>query len=205
MPPGGSGFRRESPFRGSVEGEGRACGGRGFEGRSPCRGRLACPGRERFSKGIALSRGSGRRRSRLRRELGIRKVPGDGGVGARKLPECLPGRCWCRGAVAETGSFVRGRLYAESRLPSPDISRRGMSWKICRFSAVRPEPRSAQEPPELALFRRLFRSSSSVDHQMTPALFVPLFRACALSRHSLADWLSGTPSAALRPKASRSC
>ena len=77
-----------------------------------------------------------------------------------------------------------------------------MSWIFCRKSAARPEPRSALEPPGLAPFRRLFRFSASVDHQMTPALFRPLFRACALSRPSLADWLSGTPSAALRPKAS---
>ena len=77
-----------------------------------------------------------------------------------------------------------------------------MSWIFCRKSAPRPEPRFAQEPPGLAPFSRLFRFSASVDHQMTPALFRPLFRAVALSRPSLADWLSGTPSAALRPKAS---
>ena len=40
------------------------------------------------------------------------------------------------------------------------------------------------------------------DHQMTPPWFRPLFRAYALSRPSLAERLSGTPSAALRPKAS---
>ena len=56
--------------------------------------------------------------------------------------------------------------------------------------------------PSLRLFWRLFRSSASVDHQMTPALFRPLFRAYALSRPSLADWLSGIASRALRPKAS---
>jgi len=78
-----------------------------------------------------------------------------------------------------------------------------MSWKICRFSAPRPEPRSAQEPPGHSPFRRLFRFSASVDHQMTPALFAGAFRAVALSPRSLADRLSGTPSAALRPKASR--
>ena len=77
-----------------------------------------------------------------------------------------------------------------------------MCWKICRFSAARPEPRSTQEPPGLAPFWRLFRFSASVDHQMTPALFRPLFRAYALSRPSLADWLSGIASRALRPKAS---
>ena len=54
----------------------------------------------------------------------------------------------------------------------------------------------------LRLFRRLFRSSASDDHQMTPTWFRPLLRACALSRPSLAERLSGTPSAALRPKAS---
>jgi len=52
-----------------------------------------------------------------------------------------------------------------------------MSWKICRFSAPRPEPRFAQEPPGHSPFWRLFRFSASVDHQMTPALFRPLFRA----------------------------
>ena len=77
-----------------------------------------------------------------------------------------------------------------------------MSWISCRKSAARPEPRSTQEPRGLAPFSRLFRSSASVDHQMTPALFRPLSRAYALSRPSLADWLSGTPSAALRPKVS---
>ena len=38
---------------------------------------------------------------------------------------------------------------------------------------------------------------------MTPALFAGAFRAGALSPRSLADWLSGTPAAALRPKAPR--
>jgi len=37
---------------------------------------------------------------------------------------------------------------------------------------------------------------------MTPALFAGLFGPLSLSPRSLADWLSGTPSAALRPKAS---
>ena len=64
-----------------------------------------------------------------------------------------------------------------SCFPSPDSSRRGMSWIFCRKSAPRPEPRSAQEPRGLAPFSRLFRFSASVDHQMTPALFRPLFRA----------------------------
>ena len=72
--------------------------------------------------------------------------------------------------------------------PLPDSSRRGMSWKICRFSAARPEPRSALEPPGLAPFRRLFRFSASVDHQMTPPWFARLFRA---SRFRLAHWRSG--------------
>ncbi len=71
-----------------------------------------------------------------------------------------------------------------------------MSWKICRFSAVRPEPRSAQEPPELALFRRLFRSSSSVDRQMTPPWFARLLRA---SRFRLAHWRSGCRARLRRP------
>ena len=62
------------------------------------------------------------------------------------------------------------------------------SWKICRFSAARPEPRSALEPPGLAPFRRLFRFSASVDHQMTPPWFARLFRA---SRFRLAHWRSG--------------
>ncbi len=46
---------------------------------------------------------------------------------------------------------------------------------------------------------RLFRFTASADRQMTPALFVPLFRACALSRHSLADWLFALPPVALIP------
>ena len=95
------------------------------------------------------------------------------------------------------------RVAAVKCCPLPDSSRHGMSWKICRFSAPRPEPRSAQEPRGLAPFSRLFRFSASVDHQMTPALFAGAFRAGALPPRSLADWLSGTPAAALRPKASR--
>ena len=62
------------------------------------------------------------------------------------------------------------------------------SWKICRFSAPRPEPRFAQEPPVLAPFRRLFRFSASADHQMTPALFAGLF---ALARSRPAHWRTG--------------
>jgi len=107
----------------------------------------------------------------------------------------LGGRGWARWAW---------RVAAVKCCPLPDSSRHGMSWKICRFSAPRPEPRSAQEPPGHSPFRRLFRFSASVDHQMTPALFAGAFRAGALSPRSLADWLSGTPAAALRPKASRS-
>ena len=82
---------------------------------------------------------------------------------------------------------------------SSGSSRHEISWKICRFSAVRPEPRSTQEPHGLAPFSRLFRFTASADRQMTPALFVPLFRACALSRHSLADWLFALPAVALIP------
>ena len=108
-----------------------------------------------------------------------------------------------RSSLAAERTSLRVGLAAELCFASADSSRRGMSWIFFRKSAARPEPRSALEPPGLAPFSRLFRSSASVDHQMTPALFVPLFRACALSRHSLADRLSGTPSAALRPKASR--
>ena len=52
-----------------------------------------------------------------------------------------------------------------------------MSWIFFRKSAARPEPRSALEPPGLTPFWRLFRFSASVDHQMTPTLFRPLFRA----------------------------
>ena len=85
---------------------------------------------------------------------------------------CLGGReggvRWARWA---------GCVAAEFWFPAPDSSRRGMSWIFCRKSAARPEPRSAQEPPGLAPFWRLFRFSASVDHQMTPALFRPLFRA----------------------------
>ena len=72
--------------------------------------------------------------------------------------------------------------------PLPDSSRHGMSWKICRFSAARPEPRFTQEPPGLTPSWRLFRFSASVDHQMTPALFARLFRA---SRFRLAHWRTG--------------
>ena len=86
-----------------------------------------------------------------------------------------------------SGALFSGRS-AELCCASADSSRRGMSWKICRFSAARPEPRSALEPPGLAPFRRLFRFSASVDRQMTPALFARLFRA---SRFRLAHWRTG--------------
>ena len=79
----------------------------------------------------------------------------------------------------------------------------GCLGKSADFPLSEPEPRSRNEPRELALFSRLVPSASSADHQMTPALFVPLFRACALSRHSLADWLFALPPVALIPCASR--
>ena len=75
------------------------------------------------------------------------------------------------------------------------------------FSAENPlsgkEPRSRNKSRGLAPFSRLVPSASSADLQMTPAWFVPLFRACALSRHSLADWLFALPLVALIPCASR--
>ena len=44
----------------------------------------------------------------------------------------------------------------------------------------------------------------AVDHQMTPPLLGPLTGPSALPRTSASARLSGTPAAALRPKASRS-
>ena len=95
-------------------------------------------------------------------------------------------------AVPPSSVFLRPTAHGTGCLGFPS-----------RKSAPRPEPRSALEPPGLAPFRRLFRFSASVDRQMTPPSHGPLFRAYALSRPSLADRLSGTPAAALRPKASR--
>ena len=80
--------------------------------------------------------------------------------------------------------------------PLPDSSRRKMSWIFCRKSASRPEPRSAQEPPGLTPFSRLFRFSASVDHQMTPALFAGAFRA---SRFRPAHWRTGCRARLRRP------
>ena len=98
--------------------------------------------------------------------------------------------------MAAERTSLRVRLAAESCCALSDSSRRGMSWKICRFSAARPEPRSALEPPGLAPFRRLFRFSASVDRQMTPALFARLFRA---SRFRLAHWRTGCRARLRRP------
>ena len=125
-------------------------------------------------------------------------------------------------------SFVR-QLPARDVLENLPIFRfGGIGWELC-FQAVPPcsvfsgrqlpardvldslagnplsgpEPRSRNKSRGHSPFSRLVPSASSADHQMTPAWFVPLFRAYALSRHSLAARLSGTPSAALRPKASR--
>ena len=80
----------------------------------------------------------------------------------------------------QAGSMASGQLPLSFVPLSPDSSRHGMSWKICRFSATRPEPRFAQEPPGLSPFPRLFRFSASVDLQMTPALFAGAFRASPL-------------------------
>ena len=140
------------------------------------------------------------------RDLRPRAKPGLRAWRASKLTRYFPAN---RGGRLEAaGSQKRDKAlrlaqYGPDKSPLSDSSRHSMSWIFYRKSAPKPEPRSALEPPGLTPFWRLFRFSASVDHQMTPAWFVPLFRAYALSRHSLADWLSGTPSAALRPKASR--
>ena len=81
---------------------------------------------------------------------------------------------------------------------SSGSSRHEISWKICRFSAVRPEPRSLNKSRGLAPFSRLVPSASSVDRQMTPAWFARLSRA---SRFRLAHWRTGC-SRSLRSRSS---
>ena len=96
--------------------------------------------------------------------------------------------CRFSALAAELGSFAIRRIAAELCLPPPDSSRRKTLGFPSRKSAPRPEPRSALEPPGRTPFRRLFRFSASVDHQMTPPWFARLFRA---SRSRLAHWRSG--------------
>ena len=130
--------------------------------------------RERIGEGL-------RKGERLRRAC--RGAAGGGKVSA--------GGASLRGACSRRVMFPLVRqLPARDVLDSSavDIRKPRSAWLTatalrpppvasCRESAARPEPRSAQEPPGLAPFRRLFRFSASVDHQMTPALFRPLFRA----------------------------
>ena len=53
-----------------------------------------------------------------------------------------------------------------------------MSWISCRKSAIQTRHRFVKEPPEPCGSSGVsFPSLASVDHQMTPALFRPLFRA----------------------------
>ena len=85
------------------------------------------------------------------------------------------------------------------QLPARDVLENLPIFR-CQDQSLAPETIRAS----LRLFPRFVPSASSADLQMTPAWFVPLFRACALSRHSLADWLFALPLVALIPCASRS-
>ena len=86
------------------------------------------------------------------------------------------------------------------------------SWKICRFSASRAFARVRKKRhPEMPFARSRpgirpsggFVASLCVDHQMTPPLFAGAFRAFGPCAPLTSARLSGTPAAALRPKASR--
>ena len=84
------------------------------------------------------------------------------------------------------------------------------SWKICRFSASALRAVRKKRHPEMPFARSRpgsrpsggFVARLAFDHQMTPPSPGPLIGPSALPRPSASARLSGTPSAALRPKAS---
>ena len=129
----------------------------------------------------------------------------------------MPRRVFCLGEGEEGGASGKGRSAGKLCFPSPDSSRRGMSWIALLSISVRPartsfrvpngygpsgrlrslpaenplsgpEPRSRNKSRGLAPFSRLVPSASSADHQMTPAWFARLSRA---SRSRLAHWRTG--------------
>jgi len=69
------------------------------------------------------------------------------------------------------------RLPAEPCFPSPDSSRHKTLENLSVFRRQTRASFRSRAARALRLFRRLFRFSASVDHQMTPALFAGTFRA----------------------------
>ena len=91
-----------------------------------------------------------------------------------------------------------GLIAALFSLPLYDSSRHETLGFPAGNPLSGPEPRFLNKSRGLSPFSRLVPSASSVDHQMTPALFARLFRA---SRSRLAHWRTGC-SRSLRSRSS---
>ena len=165
-PPVGSGYRRELPFQGRVKGK----------------------------EGMARAGGSGARRGQGGRSFESVRLLGGGEV-TRKFACALPskaGLCpWPRVTGTACGKWCSRKYFPES-------------WISCRksASALRAVRKKRHPAQSFARSRPGIRPSGgfvahlAIDHQMTPALFRPLFRA---TRSRGLHWRTGCRARLRRP------